>query len=265
MDEKFLENDDNYISMAKNNNSDEENVNHDISDERKWQLGIIEKVIGRKLETLKEPHQKKLHKTMLRYDPTKQEDQKFIRNIEKIAEIINEEKNESSIAMDVNEDQQVEEIEVSKEQFYTVNENLTKSLKQKTDGFSLLSLFGHSNDTENNVNNRNSIEKNTKPLLISKLNNHLDNPFKFDSSDSETEDIDLTMTENKSDKMETNSDEKNKTSFVVSKGGKTTKTGVWNENFFIFERDSRLKGKYFNAINLFYFQINLISKIFRWN
>ena len=114
--------------------------------------------------------------------------------------------------------------EVSKEQFYTINDNLTNSLKRRGDGFSLLSMFGRSEE------NTNQNEQNYEAKVL--VSCHLEkpnNPFKYDSSDSEDDQI------NKNDSTKQKHNNK-------SVGGNTNQNGVWNESFFMFTGDQRLIG-----------------------
>ncbi|GBP09405.1 Probable RNA-binding protein CG14230 [Eumeta japonica] len=57
--------------------------------ERQWQMNILEQVVGRKLDTVKSADKLKQNKKMLRYDPSKDEHQKFERSIEEDSVIKN--------------------------------------------------------------------------------------------------------------------------------------------------------------------------------
>lgn len=211
-----------------------------IDDEREWQYGILERVIGHKLhsdgtEPVKEKN--RFPQTIQRYDPTKQEHVKFLA------------KNQPKrLSNDTNANGVAEATrivaEVSKEQFYKVSDNLASSLWSKSTGFSLLSMFGRI-DANEPVDKPSADVYKVTPLIKSqqtKLANDMTNPFEFDSSDDERQ-----LGDGKVVGQAQNQDLKSKKSDPKSKkpDSKSSKKGgakLWHENFFFAKNDDRLKG-----------------------
>lgn len=161
------------------------NATENDNDEREWQYGILESVIGHKLHSnpndaaVKDKN--RLPQTMQRYDPTKLEHEKFLKkNKQKQKDIVNDIDDELPITTDTTG------IEVSKEQFYKINDNFSSSLWSKSTGFSLLSMFGHDNEKSVDTPNTNTDGK-VKQLTKTntKFMNDMTNPFEYDSSDDE--------------------------------------------------------------------------------
>lgn len=157
---------------------------------------------------------------MLRYDPTRKDHTKFLnQNFEEKKEVDPIQYN-------------VEEIEVSKETFYKVSDDLAKSLKGN-ESFSLLNMFGGDAGVENDG----GVEKYKEILLTDdkekqknlKRTGKGKNPFKYDSSDSENDDLPTAKTSFKtSDK-----------SMLNKKVGKSSKMDLFHESFFFLIDDSR--------------------------
>lgn len=202
---------DSRFKMDANFLDEEEEEEKEVSvdfDERKWQMNLIEQSLGKKVDHSEMPpgSKKKLKRSMQRYDPSMED--KFLK-LKSIAEL---ETGELSKATD-------EGPEVSKEIFYSVSDDLTKSLKRRGDGFSLLSMFG------SQVAASDEKQEYTEKILVKSANEVLDKGIFFDSSDSEEE------TPQPSKKV---TEEK-------SVGGKYV-NGVWKENFFFAIKDPRFKG-----------------------
>lgn len=107
-------------------------------DEKQKQFEILEsvlgqKVVGKKPKEIENKESNKLHKTMLRYDPSKSEHSKF--------ESKDQNKKERKKKKN-QEESPVEEtkIEVSKDTFQIVSDNL--KFTEEKEPFSLLSMFG---------------------------------------------------------------------------------------------------------------------------
>lgn len=179
-------------------------------DERKWQMGLIEQSLGQKVDhsdVSKEGQKKKLKRSMQRYDPSMEE--KFLKQKS------TQEQNDEGSKQNSENTQKV-----SNEIFYSVTDDLSKSLKRRGEGFSLLSMFGNQNQEEENKEDYN------EKILVKKGDRPLGGAF--DSSDSEDE-IDLLPKDVKEE---------------TRKGGKM-KGGVWTENFFFVQGDFRFKGEDF--------------------
>lgn len=197
-----------------------------IDDEREWQYGILERVIGHKLHsdgTAPPKEKNRFPQTIQRYDPTKQEHVKFLAT---------NQKKRTTNDNATNGPDEATGVEVSKEQFYKVSGDLTSSLWSKSTGFSLLSMFGRMDEEPSGDKAPVDVYKVT-PLSkgqSTKLANDMTNPFEFDSSDDEQQ---LAVGKvQKPDAKPKKSD---------TKSNKSAK--LWQENFFFAKNDDRLKGR----------------------
>lgn len=214
IDSRFRENEEDDDSNKFQNWDQEE------GDERKWQLGILESVVGKKFQEHPDKDGKqKGGKTMQRFDPTKQDHSKFFANkqIEKITAIDAEPIDEIVEEFDENI--------VSKETFYKVSDDLGKTLKTEG-GFSLLNMFGTSNDGQIEQE-----EYKEKELSKKKTLGFDKNPFKYDSSDSEDE-------SGFTKKVKQNQIARPDVKKTI--GGRMTEMGIFRENLFILIGDKRL-------------------------
>lgn len=211
IDSRFRENEEDDTNKFQNWDQEE-------GDERKWQLGILESVVGKKFQEHPEKDgNKKGGKTMTRFDPTKQDHSKFLAN-KQTNKVVEEEVDEVPEIVE-----EFDENIVSKETFYKVSDDLGKTLK--TDGgFSLLNMFGTSND-----NQMEQDEYKEKELSKKKTLGFDKNPFKYDSSDSEDE-SGFTKKVNKAVKPDVKK----------TTGGRMTEMGIFRENLFILIGDKRL-------------------------
>lgn len=119
---------------------DLKNWNEDGDDERRQQLEILASVIGREVRDKKQIEKEKIHKTMLRFDPTKKEHDKYKVNTKvKNAKVPdgqndNDEVNVPGVTTDV--------FEVSEEQHHKVVANFTQLLKSHNETFSIMGMLG---------------------------------------------------------------------------------------------------------------------------
>lgn len=164
---------------------------------------------------------------MLRYDPTKNDHEKYEKVLKRKARN-NDMDSEPTKHMKLSDET---EFEVSKEQFFNVTNRLTSALKPASEGFSLLSMFGRDSDI---------VE--TKPknpyqeITLSKgQQSNLPNSsslFRDDSSDDEI--IQERLTTKPQNHSVNDSKQKN--------SKKNSKAEIWHEPFFIFGNDQRLQG-----------------------
>ncbi|CAD7087358.1 unnamed protein product [Hermetia illucens] len=220
MDSKFLEGDE--------ENEEEDNVQKEDaveSDERNWQLSLIEQVVGKKMN-LERPTQKQQTKGLItRFDPSKEEHKKFYKTATN-----DDPEQHGGKSVNNNED-----VEVSKEQFYKVSDDLTKSLKSSNQGFSLLNMFGKADEETSQKDNAQKytvipLTKQPKSAVA------LDNPFKYDSSDSEDDDD-----QNKTIKEEVQSPAAKQNQKNTRPNGATSKSKFPVEKFFLSSLDKRLE------------------------
>lgn len=184
--------------------------------------------------------------TMLRYDPTKQDHTKYLAKGKRKQQIEIEEVN--SKKSKVNDDP-ANDVEVSKEQFYKVNTNLTSTLLQNQNNgteFSLLSMFGTTLPTAP-AETKSAYRENLLATNTQKQIADMTNPFSYDSSDDDGNEERKSNTKipessnKKSLEQNKQRDGSNKSKTINSKTAK-----VWQESFFIFSNeDDRLKGKYY--------------------
>ncbi|XP_055384312.1 probable RNA-binding protein CG14230 [Condylostylus longicornis] len=212
------------------------NVNVENEDEKEAQIRIMEEIVGHKLSRPVDPNRKIFPQSVMRYDPKNQDHREIIDSLNKIQRKSNLASDKTQLKT-ANFEKQKEERdnEVSKDQFYAINDDLKNSLKRRGDGFSLLSMFGKQEEGNeekiiNPTDEKFLIKSSKKPILDVE-----ENPFKFDSSDSE----DNLQTK----EMEIIPSKQNK---IKMGNDNTAKSEVWIESFFIFENDKRLKeGKEF--------------------
>lgn len=196
------------------------NWDQEEGDERKWQLGILESVVGKKFqENPEKDGNQKGGKTMTRFDPTKQDHTKFLAN-KQTNKVVEEETDEIPEVVE-----EFDENIVSKETFYKVSDDLGKTLKTDA-GFSLLNMFGTSND-----NQMEQDEYKEKELSKKKTLGFDKNPFKYDSSDSEDE-------SGFTKKVKPN--QTVKSAVKKTTGGRMTEMGIFREHLFIVIGDKRL-------------------------
>lgn len=208
--------------------------------ERNYQMGILEQVIGRKIDTSKTAEAAKAakNKKMLRFDPGKEEHQKLLKV--KVKEIGKEKAKLETAAKDAES-----AAPVSQSAFYVVTDTLKQSLKTRGEGFSLLDMFGSSHE-EAAIERQDQLEKLGKEKILVSKSNKLGlatvNPFSYDSSDSEDDE-----TGNPNEKTKQSQAKENEEPF--KKPGKQKKSQIFMESFFIPKNDVRLKegAKFFKS------------------
>ncbi|TDG41693.1 hypothetical protein AWZ03_011891 [Drosophila navojoa] len=211
--------------------------------ERDWQMGILEQVIGRKIDTATATAAKVAkNKKMLRYDPAKEEHQKMVRVKDKDKENVKQHPKQK------NEKEPIEEggtkpAPVSQSSFYVVTDTLKESLKTRGEGFSLLEMFGSSHE-EAVAQRQDQLEKLGHEKILVNKSNKLGlgqvNPFSYDSSDSEDE-----------EQPQAKEKEQSQVAKENEKPGKQKKkkAQIFIESFFIPKNDVRLKegAKFFKS------------------
>ncbi|KAM7349657.1 putative RNA-binding protein CG14230 [Cochliomyia hominivorax] len=212
--------------------------NSKIDDERQWQMNILEQVVGTKVDTVKSSDKLHKNKKMLRYDPSKDEHQKFERSQNEDKQIKKSKQKQNKTKDEDAEDKENNTTtapEVSKEVFYVVTDTLQQSLKTRGEGFSLLNMFGKSEQLEERDEQLKQLGN--EKILVN--NNKLEkaftvNPFTYDSSsESENEEISKDQ-ENIGPKDDDKTDTQN-----LKKSKKKPK--ISTESFFIPKNDIRLK------------------------
>lgn len=206
---------------------------NDVDDERQWQMNILEQVVGTKLDTTKNADKFHKNKKMLRYDPSKDDHQKFERTQEsnKPKQKQNKTKDDDQAKKSSNSAP-----EVSKEVFYVVTDTLQQSLRTRGEGFSLLNMFGKSEQLEERDEQLKQLGN--EKILVN--NNKLEksfavNPFSYDSSsESESEEITKEQENVKPSVNDKSGNAQNKS--------KSKKLKISSESFFIPKNDIRLKG-----------------------
>ncbi|XP_056645944.1 probable RNA-binding protein CG14230 [Diorhabda sublineata] len=224
LDQRFLDNEQEEED-AEPHNIDNEDIS--LEAEKKKEYEILEEVLGKKI-TRKAEIQSTSNKSMLRFDPSQPEHSKFV--IPKpLPEKKEQKRKRKNSDTEITEEKRAEEKappEVSKEVFYKVVDNLKQSFEEKKE-FSLLSMFGHHDETEHE-----GMETETQvPTNVNNKFQQEQNPFKYDSSDEEdqTEDIPSKTTE-------INSDTKK-----ISNEQKTRSAPSWTDPFFFKLDDYRLQ------------------------
>uniref|UniRef100_A0A1B0A068 RRM domain-containing protein n=1 Tax=Glossina pallidipes TaxID=7398 RepID=A0A1B0A068_GLOPL len=226
IDAKFLDEDNEIEGGISQEGEDEQN---NANDERKWQMNILEQVVGTKIDSegLHSQHRARQNKKMVRYDPFKDEHPKCERKIEEKDHLLQKTKTKAT---------KLEEkpiTEVSKEIFYVVTDSLQQSLKKRGEGFSLLDMFGRNEVNESRETRLKEIS-NEKILINHKKSekSFQINPFNYDSSSTDDEEGD--------ENIALGSD--NATEKTVN-NAKKSKVNINTETFFIPKTDKRLKGE----------------------
>lgn len=217
--------------------------------ERNWQMGILEQVIGRKIDTANAPGAKaSKNKKMLRFDPAKEEHQKLLRT-KPTGKVGKLDKDESNRQHEQDQAEATQSAPVSQSAFYVVTDTLKESLKMRGEGFSLLDMFGSSHD-EAMAERKDQLEKLGHEKVLVNKSNKLGlgsvNPFSYDSSDSEEE------AEQPESPTETATKENEAPAQKKGKQPQKKKL-VFTESFFIPKNDPRLKGK--NQFDLLHIHI----------
>lgn len=257
IDAKFVDDEEDEEGQG-NQSTEKEMVGEE--DERQWQMNILEQVVGTKLDTVKNTDKSQRNKKMLRYDPSKDEHQKFERSKEEQSKQKKMKQGKQQDATTTTTATETSAPEVSKEIFYVVTDTLQESLRTRGEGFSLLNMFGKDQLEERDEQLK---QLGSEKILIN--NNKLEksfstNPFTYDSS-SESETEEQTEQENSSAKANESTTD---TTAVAAKKAKN-KSKLKTESFFIPKNDQRLKGIYFCIILInFLFYKKLFSLIFRW-
>ncbi|KAH8387675.1 hypothetical protein KR093_008593 [Drosophila rubida] len=210
--------------------------------ERNWQMGILEQVIGRKIDTDKKDAAKAAKsKKMLRFDPAKEDHQKLLRT-KGSKDRPQQSQQPTDEAVDEGADNAA--TPVSSSAFYVVTDTLKQSLKMRGEGFSLLDMFGSSHE-EAAAERQDQLEKlvGHEKILVNnkstsgKLGLQSVNPFSYDSSDSEDEDT-VIQEPASMDSKENEAPLKEK----------KKKQQIQLESFFIPKNDIRLKGNHLKVI-----------------
>jgi len=205
--------------------------------ERKWQMNILEQVVGHKIDNNDGKPAKS--KKMLRFDPAKEDHQKLMRQKQPKEEEAPKTKTKGK---EVSKNQD-DPAPVSKTAFYMVTDTLKDSLNTRGEGFSLLDMFG-SAPGEEVAKRQDQLEKlGQEKILVgkasaSKLGLAALNPFSYDSSDSEDE------AKPPQEEHEPEVSKENQAQPV--KQSKQKKSKIKLESFFIPKNDPRLKGKGIN-------------------
>ncbi|XP_013137403.1 PREDICTED: probable RNA-binding protein CG14230 [Papilio polytes] len=230
LDERFIDDQSDDENNEEKATTGDDRVDVGQVDEKSKQLNILQDVLGVTIKTHNSEHLQKTKPKlgMLRYDPMHPEHAKFLapattQEVPKKAKKAKKSKEipvEPPLAPTV-----VENVEVSKEQFYSVSDTLKEALVQPTK-FSLRDLFGNKeNDKEVVEESADYIPLNLPKEKEKKSRNPLDtgerNPFVYDSSDSEDEGQD-------------------KQKEIQVPEEKQVKA-VWRENLFFSKDDSRLR------------------------
>ncbi|XP_018784343.1 PREDICTED: probable RNA-binding protein CG14230 [Bactrocera latifrons] len=231
IDAKFVEDDEEDQQQsdtgARTNNEASGEVN-----ERSWQMGILEQVVGTKIDVTDNAQKAARKKRMLRYDPSKEEHQKLLRTSNKETQPAPDAEAQTTAGKKKQKKKQAESEEttvadagpeVSKEIFYVVTDTLAESLKTRGDGFSLLNMFGSAEVQDKRADELKKVSD--AKILVNKLDKNALNPFKYDSSSDEGE--------------------KEPPKQTATDGGAQKKSKQQNkillESFFIPRNDARLK------------------------
>ncbi|XP_070500463.1 probable RNA-binding protein CG14230 [Chironomus tepperi] len=238
MDEKFVDETDEFIDSRKKYSRDElkerkrlrkEMANWDqaeMKEERDHQLSILESITGQPLSS---NQQKPQQKGMLRFDPSKKSHQKYL-DVVKGDEQIEDDDEE----MEVDEDESKPAEKNAEERFYEVSDNLANAFKSKDDSqpFSIFGMLGVKHDDSDDEKPVEVVEE-KEIKLAPKMHAFQMNQvrFKYDSSDTD-EDAEIEKSKKKA---------KKEPQKKQSKDGKYTKSGVWRYNFFVCDGDKRLQ------------------------
>ncbi|XP_017055667.1 probable RNA-binding protein CG14230 [Drosophila ficusphila] len=235
----------NFVDEDEEEAADEEDGNkpEPVESERKWQMDILEQVVGHKLPGSNSNDGKPAKsKKMLRFDPAKEDHQKLVRQKQ------SKDEETTPKTRDTAEDSHsaAAQAPVSKTAFYMVTDTLKQSLNTRGEGFSLLDMFG-SAPVEEDAKRQDQLEKlgNEKILVgkasASKLGLATLNPFSYDSSDSEDEAKQQDEEQEQQDSKENQAQPAKKSTQKKSK--------IKLESFFIPKNDPRLKegAKFFKS------------------
>ncbi|XP_067001226.2 probable RNA-binding protein CG14230 [Anabrus simplex] len=218
LDERFYESDDNTEEKL-NSKPDE------VVDEKKNQLRILGSILGQELRTSEDKTTKQKRKSMLRFDPTKPDHEKY--EVKKsvddsVLELENDNKLDEKASRKKIKKEKTETVEssdlvpkVSKTKYYEVSDTLKDSLKKSSEGFSLLEMFGSNDSREKEEEYQDGMQKDIKTR---KQIGWSINPFKYDSSESEDEQEPAPVDKSVNEQRE-----------------------AWHESFFFTPNDSRLK------------------------
>ncbi|XP_030569587.1 probable RNA-binding protein CG14230 [Drosophila novamexicana] len=203
--------------------------------ERNWQMGILEQVIGRKIDSSNAPGAKaSKNKKMLRFDPAKEEHQQMLRVKSKKEDNA---KPQPKAATAATAEDAARPAPVSQNAFYVVTDTLKQSLKTRGEGFSLLEMFGSSHEVAV-AERQDQLEKLGHEKILVNKSNKLGlgqvNPFSYDSSDSDDDNLDADAQQQALAK---------ENEAPVKKPGKQKqkKSQIFTETFFIPKNDARLK------------------------
>lgn len=229
MDSKFMEGDPTVKEKDKKKNSKKRTG---VEKEIEAQMKLLQEMgVERKAS---QGGDAKQQKTMIRFDPNKQEHNKYVGRKGMEHEVVDGNKNEQ----DLNR----QEYQVSNEQFVKVNKDLKKVLGQGIEGFSLLQMMGRDNQDDDEIKPQDDDEYTVGTATFKGKR------FRHDSSgDSEPEE------ESKSKKLKI---EPKMSSDGKKNSGKYSKMGVFQENLFFSVDDERLKGMFVLKIltnHIFYF------------
>ncbi|XP_015595235.1 probable RNA-binding protein CG14230 [Cephus cinctus] len=219
LDERFIDDDE-----VTHESELQEKVESSLEDEKKWQLDILQNVLGKPIKSRTEsnaPTNLKRKGQMIRYDPTENNHYKYEVPIETSVPKKSEKK-KRKISVTENEEPAVP---VSKDVFYNVSDRLADSLKQDNE-FSLLKTFAREPTNTVNEPEAESYSKSNFQFDFNKMN-----PFKYDSSDNE---------DHGDDNQETSTGDNEKINSKISHG--------WNDRFFFAIDDVRFHDtdKFFN-------------------
>lgn len=227
VDERFLEDDDNEDGEQEEKTKE---LNEDMTyeEEKEKQFGILEEVLGVKVNKKVSDEKSRRQIGMLRFDPSQPEHNVYEIKTSK-PETETKSKRKRKLEKESTETKDPEEPEVSKTKFYKVTEDLKGVFqKESNSGFSLLSAFKQNETTNDNEQEENEPEivkeqQTQKKKKIFPLN--IENPFRYDSSD-----------EDENREAETTSAAQ-KPESLPSKRSKQ----LWTEPFFFGDDDYRLQ------------------------
>lgn len=215
--------------------------------ERNWQMGILEQVIGRKIDTASASGVKaSKNKKMLRFDPAKEEHQKLVRTKPtSTSKDGKHDKDKSNKQLEPETAEATQSAPVSQSAFYVVTDTLKESLKMRGEGFSLLDMFGSSHD-EAMAERKDQLEKLSHEKVLVNKSNKLGlgsvNPFSYDSSDSE-EEAEMPEASLDTETGKQTAAKENETPAQKKSKQQQKKKLVFTEPFFIPKNDPRLKGR----------------------
>ncbi|XP_076242572.1 uncharacterized protein LOC143184325 isoform X2 [Calliopsis andreniformis] len=195
LDERFLDDDHKPDENVTVEHSDES----DLLKEKQLQLDILGNILGvpitsKKASSNKEAN-KELRKEMIRYDPTESNHKEYEITTEKSEENVKTVRTRKK-TKEATEDVENSQVEVSKDIYFSVSDSLSKSLKEGGN-FSLLQTYGkeHNEKVLENEEYNATVIQPVKPKF--QFNFDAKNPFKYDSSDDETDMKEELKTDNK--------------------------------------------------------------------